>query len=456
VKSKGVYIAILVLAWFSVLEAQHAPKREMRGIWIATVENIDWPSKPALPVDVQKKEMLELLDLVKEYNLNTVILQIRPAADAFYFSSLEPWSQWLTGEQGKAPEPFYDPLAFVISECRKRGLDIHVWLNPYRALRDTALYIASPDHITNIHPELFLIYGGTKYFDPGLPLTRDHVARVVSDIVKRYDIDAIHMDDYFYPYRIAGESFPDDSSFADHQGVFTSDCRDDWRRHNVDLVIKQLHDSIRAIKPYVEFGISPFGVWRNMADDSTGSDTRAGQTNYDDLFADVLKWQKEGWIDYIAPQLYWQIGMKVADYKILADWWNRNAFGCALYIGHAIYRLDPESQTPSWRSSAEIINQIYLNRSLENIRGSLFYSARFLKSNPLGLKQNITKELYHYQALPPINSRIAPVMAELPSKTVIRKQYKNICHLQIQEGRGCEFFRSGKHFQHDFINLIAL
>jgi uncharacterized lipoprotein YddW (UPF0748 family) len=399
--------------------SQVPPKREMRAVWIATVENIDWPSSPALSVDVQKKEMASLLDLVKEYHLNTVVLQIRPAADAFYPSALEPWSQWLTGKQGKAPEPWYDPLEFIIRECRKRGLDIHVWLNPYRAIRDTTIHMAAPDHITNRHPEWFLTYGTTKYFDPGLPQTRDHVARVVSDIVRRYDIDAVHMDDYFYPYRIAGVNFPDDKSFAAYHEKFTTGERDDWRRNNVDLIIKQIHDSIKSIKPYVEFGISPFGVWRNIGKDPAGSNTKAGQTNYDDLFADILKWQKEGWIDYVTPQLYWHIGMHVADYAVLADWWSKNTYGCPLYIGQAFYHIDPKSQVKAWRSSREIVKQIILNRTLSDISGSMFFSAKYLRFNPLKLKQKLTRKVYTLPALPPANNRIAAIKPGLPANVTL-------------------------------------
>ena len=410
---------IIFLRILSPARSQSIPKHEMRAVWIATVENIDWPSKPALPVELQRQEMTELLDLVKEYHLNTIVFQIRPAADAFYPSVMEPWSQWLSGIQGKAPDPWYDPLAFAISECRKRGLDIHVWLNPYRAIRDTTIHKPSPDHISKIHPEWFLTYGTTKYFDPGFPETCDHVARVVSDIVRRYDIDAIHMDDYFYPYRIAGLNFPDDKSFSAYHGDFSDSRRDDWRRHNVDMIIRQLHDSIKAIKPYVEFGISPFGVWRNVDKDTAGSDTRAGQTNYDDLFADILKWQKEGWIDYVTPQLYWHMGMQVADYSVLADWWNRNTYGCQLYIGQAFYRIDARSPVKAWRSSMEIVRQVSLNRSLNNISGSMFFSAKYLRANPLRLKQKLMRKIYTLPALPPDNKRIVAIIPDPPGNTSI-------------------------------------
>ena len=411
-------ISILLLFCLPINGQEH-PMREMRGVWIATVENIDWPSNPNLTTAQQQHEMVTLLDLIKEYNLNTIVFQIRPAADAFYQSALEPWSHWLTGKQGTAPDPYYDPLEFAIRECRKRGLDVHVWLNPYRAVRDTASKVVSPGHITNTRPELFVIYGTTKYFDPGLPATRDHVARVVSDIVRRYDIDAIHMDDYFYPYRIAGVNFPDDKSFRDYNGGFNENQRDDWRRHNVDLIIRQLHDSIRAIKPGVAFGISPFGVWRNRDRDSSGSATKAGQTNYDDLFADILKWQRLGWIDYVVPQLYWHIGMRVADYAILADWWNRNAYGCPLYIGQAFYRIDRKSAVKAWRKSRQIVDQIHLNRSLDEIDGSMFFSAKYLRTNPQRLKQQLLRKAYVYPALPAHNNRVFPVVPGPPLNALI-------------------------------------
>jgi uncharacterized lipoprotein YddW (UPF0748 family) len=413
------YCMVTIILPGNSVYAQAAPKREMRAVWIATVENIDWPSTPYLTSAQQQQEMISLLDLVKEYNLNTVVFQIRPAADAFYASSLEPWSQWLSGMQGKAPEPFYDPLEFTIRECRKRGLDIHVWLNPYRAVRDTANNLTSPEHITNTHPDLFLTYGTTRYFDPGLPGTRDHVARVVSDIVRRYDIDAIHMDDYFYPYRIAGASFPDDTTFSRYHDLYLPSQRDDWRRNNVDQIIRQIHDSIKAIKPWIEFGISPFGVWRNGSRDTMGSATRAGQTNYDDLFADILKWQKNGWIDYVVPQLYWHIGFAVADYAILAKWWNAHTFGCPLYIGQAFYRIDKKSLVKVWRKSNQITDQIMLNRTYANIEGSMFFSAKYLRSNPRKLRQKLLSRAYRQPALPPSNIRITPVIPDMPGNPEI-------------------------------------
>jgi uncharacterized lipoprotein YddW (UPF0748 family) len=414
------FLYLLVFLTFHSLdtEAQAKRAREMRAVWVASVNNIDWPVSPLSSPDEQKKEAIKLLETFSEYNLNTIILQIRPAADAFYNSSIEPWSQWLTGTQGKGPEPYYDPLEFWITESRKRGFDIHAWVNPYRAITDTANE-TSPEHITNIHPEWFLTYGKTVYFDPGLPETRDYVSRVIGDIVRRYDVDAIHMDDYFYPYRIAKVEFPDDSSFIKYGGNYAPENRDDWRRENVNLIIRQLSDTIRSIKPWVEFGISPFGVWRNIEKDPGGSATKAGQTNYDDLFADILLWQKMGWIDYIVPQIYWHIGFQVADYSILADWWSRNASGCRLYIGQAPYRINKESVTKEWRSSKQIVRQVELNRQYPNISGSVYFSGKVFRNDPLNLRKRMLRSLYPQKALPPAGTRISQLAAGVPVNPVL-------------------------------------
>ena len=306
----------------------------------------------------------------------------------------------------------------------KRGLDVHVWLNPYRAIQHIEKTVAAPNHVTNTHPEWFLTYGNKKYFDPGIQEVRDHVTNVVADIVRRYDIDAIHFDDYFYPYRIANVEFPDQNSFTAYPNGFDTDKKDDWRRNNVDLIIRQLHDSIKAINPSVELGISPFGVWKNNNTDPAGSATKAGVTNYDDLYADILLWQKEGWIDYVTPQLYWYIGKTVADYTILADWWSRNTFGCQLYIGQAPFLLNTKSRDAAWQTSDEITKQIRLNRSYSNIAGSMFFSAKHLKLNPLGVEENLKKEFFKYPALTPPNPRIERIIPTAPEKPVIEKKHK--------------------------------
>ncbi|NOU61831.1 glycoside hydrolase family 10 protein [Marinifilum caeruleilacunae] len=394
-----VLVSILLIMAVGVFAEKKSPKREMRAVWIATVDNIDWPSKPGLSVEEQKKELITHLDQHKKNGMNTVIFQVRPATDAFYKSAYEPWSQWLTGEQGKAPDPIYDPLQFAVEECHKRAMELHAWMNPYRAVFLYKNAKTDPNHISNTRPELFLTYGKHKYFNPGLPETRDYVSKIVGDVVRRYDIDAIHFDDYFYPYKIEGEAFPDSESFEKHGGKFYPNQVDDWRRENVNLVIKQINDTIKSIKPWMPFGISPFGVWRNKSMDKKGSRTQAGQTNYDDLYADVLLWLKKDWIDYVAPQIYWHRGKKVANYKVIAKWWNKNSYGKPCYIGQGAYRLNPESSIKAWHSADEIVQQIKLNRRLKAVDGSMFFSAKNFVENRLGINEALSLEVYKVPAL---------------------------------------------------------
>ncbi len=430
---------VLILFLISSCVTMPPPKREMRAIWIASVVNIDWPSESGLPVEAQQKELIELLDLAKAYHLNTVILQIRPVTDAFYPSPYEPWSQYLSGVQGEPPSPYYDPLAFAIEQSRKRGLELHLWLNPYRAEMDTARDALAENHPARTHPEMFITYGNTRYFNPGLPETREHVSMVVADLVRHYDMDAFHFDDYFYPYPLPGLEFPDSVAFAMHPGDFQPHQKEEWRRYNIDRIIEMLQDTIKSIKPHVEFGISPFGVWRNIADDPSGSDTRAGVTNYDDLYADILKWQKKGWIDYVTPQLYWYIGMEAADYAVLADWWSKNTYGCNLYIGQGLYRLRSDNPNRQWRSSREIIRQLDMNREIPNIDGSMFFSARTLRSNPFRLHERLLSGPYQYRALPPVNNRVQQITAEPPMSPQLHHENGYI-HLSWEAGKNNKYY----------------
>ncbi|MCY1634583.1 glycoside hydrolase family 10 protein [Marinifilum sp. D737] len=417
---KIIAISILILMSLVVFAKKKSPKREMRAVWIATVDNIDWPSKPGLSVEEQRKELIAHLDQHKKNGMNTVIFQVRPATDAFYKSAYEPWSQWLTGEQGKAPEPFYDPLQFAVEECHKRAMELHAWMNPYRAVFLYKDAKTDPNHITNTRPELFLTYGKHKYFNPGLPETRDYVSKIVGDVVRRYDVDAIHFDDYFYPYKIKDEAFPDSESFVKHGGEFYPDRIDDWRRENVNLVIKQINDTIKSIKPWMPFGISPFGVWRNKNVDKSGSRTQAGQTNYDDLYADVLLWLKNDWIDYVAPQIYWHIGKKVANYKVIAKWWNKNSYGKPCYVGQGAYRLDSESRVKAWHNSDEIIRQLELNRKLKQISGSMFFSSKSFTNNLLGINEKLQSQIYQNTTLIPECNTIAPIVLPAPANLLLR------------------------------------
>ncbi|MBC7416963.1 MAG: family 10 glycosylhydrolase, partial [Pedobacter sp.] len=277
-----------------------APKREFRGVWVATVANIDWPSKPGLSTDQQKQELIGILDRHKAEGMNAIILQIRPAADAFYAKSREPWSYWLMGKQGLAPAPGYDPLEFAIKEAHARGMELHAWFNPYRASM-SANTVFAKNHPTQIHPDWFFTYGGKKQFDPGIPEVRDYIIQVILDVVKQYNIDGVHFDDYFYPYPIAGQRIDDAATYSKYGGDFKD--INDWRRNNVDLLIKELDDSVHYYKKFVKFGISPFGIWRNSYEDPEGSES-SGLSNYAELYADSRKWIKEGWVDYINPQIY--------------------------------------------------------------------------------------------------------------------------------------------------------
>lgn len=375
--------------------AQHAPKREFRAAWVATVSNIDWPSKPGLPVDDQKAEFIRLLDMLKRDGMNAVIVQIRPAADAFYASSLEPWSYWLTGKQGQAPVPYYDPLRFMITEAHARGMEFHAWFNPYRAVQTIGKFRPAAGSVTILHPDWFLTYGNKKYFNPGLPEVWAYLVRVVSDVVKRYDIDGVQFDDYFYPYRIKGKEFPDYATFRKYGQGMTID---NWRRHNVDTVIDLISKAIKGEKSWVKFGISPFGVWRNRTADPEGSLTQAGQTDFDDLYADILLWLRNGWIDYVCPQLYWEFGNRYCPYEILLDWWAHHSYGRQLYVGQAVYRI---GSSAAWRNPREMPDEIRANRTYPQVNGSAYYSASVLDKNPLGIADSLRNDLYRYPALPP-------------------------------------------------------
>ncbi|MCW3116444.1 MAG: hypothetical protein JWM28_526 [Chitinophagaceae bacterium] len=380
-----------------ILKANSQPPAEFRAVWIATVDNIDWPTKGMTDVAAQKAEFIRQLDMHKRNGMNAVIVQVRPAADAFYPSPYEPWSQWLTGVQGRAPSPYYDPLQFMIDEVHKRGMEFHAWCNPYRANFNIGTASIAYDHITKTHPEWFLTYGSTRYFDPANIKAQEFVVNVVTDIVRRYDVDAIHMDDYFYPYRIAGKEFPDALSYAQSGTILN---KDDWRRSNVDTIILKLSNAIKKEKPWVKFGISPFSVWRNLEQDPDGSDSKAYQTNYDDLYANVVLWLKNGWIDYVAPQLYLEIGHAKIAYEKLLDWWGKHSYGKHLYIGMAVYKAGVNT---AWKNPNELPNQIKLLRENPNVQGSIYFSSTSFNRNPNGWNDSLRNNYYKIQAeIPPM------------------------------------------------------
>ena len=327
------------------------PKRELRGVWISTHLSLDWPNRLQTPAQ-QRTELLKILDHNVATGMNAAFLQVRSQSDALYPSALEPWSYYLTNSQGSAPAPSWDPLQFAIDESRKRGLEFHAWINPYRAVANTATetntaqYAAS--HVSRTHPEWMLTVGTVKILNPGLAAVRQHVTEVIMDIVNRYDVDGIHFDDYFYP---AG-TIADDAAYAlDPRGFpATTAGRADWRRDNINLLIKGVNERIGLVKPWVKFGVSPSGIYRSSTDPSVGSPTSAGASqHYLTNFADTRTWLREGWVDYLAPQVYWYIGQAGSDYKLLVPWWNENTFGRHMVIGLADYKmntagwLDPET-----------------------------------------------------------------------------------------------------------------
>lgn len=385
--------------------------REFRGVWIATVANIDWPISPDDPYAKQKQDFVAILDYYKTLNFNAVIVQVRAAGDAFYPSNLAPWSEYLTGKQGQAPATSENPLTWMINEVHARGMEFHAWLNPYRATMDLTTADLSPDHDYNLHRNWMVKYGTRYYYNPGLPEVKSHLLAVIKEIVANYDIDAVHFDDYFYPYKIPGQDFPDLATYNQYKKAGQS--HDDWRRENVNGLIFALNQTIKQSKPWVQFGISPFGVWRNQDKDPKGSPTQAGQTNYDDLYADVLKWMQNDWIDYLIPQLYWSMDHPLASHRKLNDWWARNHFNTNIYIGNGPYKIRDDADQ-AWKNPREINNQISYTRTLPTIQGNAFFSAKSMKTKNQDVAQLLKNELYNEPALPPSFRPKQSVIIDVP------------------------------------------
>lgn len=406
---------ILFSAGFSQ-KAQN-PLFEMRAVWVATVLNTDWPSSKTLTVEEQKAEFIKLADMHQRNGLNTLIVQVRPAADALYASQYEPWSEYLTGTQGVAPNPLYDPLEFMIDETHKRGMEFHAWLNPYRAVFDIKNSSVAANHITKQRPTWFVNYGGKKYFNPALQPVRDHFVKIVKDIIDRYEVDGIHIDDYFYPYKVGNKEFPDEWFYKKFgKGL----SKADWRRSNCDSIICQIWKAINEMPRRVKFGVSPFGVWRNNDVDPNGSNTKAGTSNYDGLYADIVLWLKKGWMDYCIPQLYWERGHHLCDYDILLDWWSKNAYGRHMYVGHGIYN---KGLRPGWRRPEEIPNQIKALRNYTTIQGSAYFSSKDFNNNPYGWCDSLQQNYYANPAIVPPMPWIddekpsVPIITEKPDRS---------------------------------------
>ncbi|MEG1586801.1 MAG: family 10 glycosylhydrolase [Bacteroidales bacterium] len=384
------------------ISAQQNPKREFRGAWIQTVHQGQYAGMTKVEM---QDYFTNMLDKLKDAGINAVLFQLRPSADAFYPSMLEPWSRYLTGTQGKAPNPFWDPAEFLIEECHKRNMEFHAWLNPYR-VTTSSKERPSFNHIYNRNPEWFVEYDGKLYFDPGQPQCRKFFREVIKDIITRYDVDAIHMDDYFYPYPVQGKLFPDDASFAAyHEKMkFSANQRADWRRQNVNILIKSIHEDILSIKPWVRFGISPFGIYRNAKTDPAGSKTN-GLQNYDDLYADVLRWTREGWIDYVIPQLYWERGHKAADYDTLIKWWNTHHNDTQLYIGQSISRSLDNGYNLT-QSDNHFGKKIELSRTLDNVSGNCFWYGYQIANNEKKVATALASKYHAMPALIPAYTHI--------------------------------------------------
>ncbi|MFJ8635461.1 glycoside hydrolase family 10 protein [Streptomyces sp. NPDC093568] len=373
--------------------------REMRGVWIASVANRDWPSKPGLTAGRQRAELIAHLDTAVRRRLNTVVLQVRPTADALWPSPHEPWSLVLTGTQGR--DPGWDPLGTAVEEAHARGLQLHAWFNPYRIANHTDLGRLAGNHPARAHPDWVVAYAGKLYYNPGLPDVRAFVRRAMLDAVERYPVDAVHFDDYFYPYPVAGQTFDDDEAYDTHGGDF--EVRADWRRDNIDKLVEEMAEGIRRIRPTTRFGISPFGVWRNASTDPLGSDTRGGVQTYDDLYADTRKWVREGWIDYICPQLYWNIGFAAADYAKLLPWWAEVARGSRtnLFIGEALYKAGDSAQPAAWQDPAELSRHLTLAKKHPEARGHIYFAAKDVAADRIGAMARVVADHYQQPAITP-------------------------------------------------------
>ncbi|HPH24471.1 MAG TPA: family 10 glycosylhydrolase [Chitinophagaceae bacterium] len=431
---KQAFLLFVVTILVQNVQAQNPPKREFRAAWMATYSNIDWPAVGATTAQEQST-FIQRVNEHKLNGMNALFVQIRSQCDAMYASSFEPWSKDLTGTQGVAPSPYYDPLEFMITETRKKGMEFHAWMNPYRALASATtsnINALSSTHVINAHPSWILdcttnSNGAVqKILNPGLPQVWDYVISVVMDVVRRYDVDGIHFDDYFYT-NPASTTYNDDATFlANSRGISN---KADWRRSNVDTLIKRLNDSIKSVKPWVKFGVSPSGIWLSNTTspvNPAGSATSSGATqHYKDHFANSRLWQNQGWVDYMIPQIYWFMGQSGSSYTVLAPWWNNNAFNRHMYIGIAGYKVGDVDQGNFATNNQEIPNQIRLNRQNANITGHVIYNTTSLRNNPLGFRDSLRNFFFNKPALLPTMSWKDNVAPEPATNLVASQVFLN-------------------------------
>lgn len=408
---RSISILFLLVFGLTAVMAQN-PKREFRGAWLHVIGQSQWQNKTT---EQAKAYIRDQFDKLQSAGCNAVIFQVRPTADAVYKSDLEPWSAWLTGKRGKAPSPMWDPMEYAIEEAHKRGLEFHAWLNPYR-VTSSAKEVLPAEHMSNKYPERFFRYNGQILFDPAYQENRDFICEVVSDILDRYDVDAIHIDDYFYPYPVKGKEIPDLKSYEKFGNGMN---REDWRRHNVNLLIEQMYTTIKGKKPWVRFGISPFGIWRNKNNDKRGSES-SGLQNYDDLYADVLLWTQKGWVDYIAPQLYWNLDTPAAPSRKLVKWWNDNANGVDVYVGQDVQRTmnvaDPKNNDKN-----ELDTKVKLSRSLPNVKGNIWWHGYWVTENYKGARDSLSLKYQSTLALPPVYGDPNKIPQSVKSLKIIKE-----------------------------------
>jgi uncharacterized lipoprotein YddW (UPF0748 family) len=406
-------------------------EREFRGVWVATVHNMDWPSRRSLTTAQAQLELIRIFDAARDLGLNAIIFQVRPAADALYDSDLEPWSDYLTGEQGRAPDPYWDPLQFAIVEAHARGLELHAWFNPFRAGFAAKRAPPAASHVILRRPDLVRRYGTHYWMDPGEPAARQHSLDVISDVVRRYDIDAVHLDDYFYPYQERDAKrrliqFPDDATWRRY-GVHTGLSRADWRRANIDQFVEQLYGTVRRIKPHVRVGISPFGIWRPGHPESV-----RGLDSYTELYADSRKWLANGWADYYAPQLYWKTYAPQQDYTTLLQWWaDQNHHGRHIWAGNIPNSISGAAR--GWRAS-EILDQIHITRTQHGATGNIHFSASSLLRNPDGLGDAFRSHVYSQPALVPASPWLSPGRLLPPELSLRQDTASAATALQLQPG----------------------
>ncbi len=434
-KTKAILISVLLLGIASPVYSQSQPSkqeikpptvtREFRGAWIATVANIDFPSKPGLSTEEQKAELIALLDKAAEMNLNAVVFQIRPISDALYVSPYEPWSEFLTGQMGKPPQPFYDPLEFAVKEAHKRGLELHAWFNPYRAHHPETISPISANHISKTRPDFVKKYGKYLWLDPGEKQVQDYSLKVILDVVRRYDIDGVHIDDYFYPYPQRDEQgklidFPDDISWQKYLKVGGKLNRADWRRENINTFVRRMYDSVKKQKPWVKVGISPFGVWQpGYPERITNIDNGRTFNAYEQIYADSRKWLQQGWLDYLSPQLYWKIEQTAQSYPVLLNWWlSQNTKNRNIFPGIYTSRIQNE-KGKGWDAS-EIAYQIRTTRGFTKEGGNIHFSMKALMQNRKGIADVLTNEVYDRPALIPATPWLNNTQPKKPELQIIQ------------------------------------